>query len=347
MDHTALRRRCIRAIGAALIGSTLLVVGCSSSSTSPASGDDESAQQAAPCLLQPDTRVTDLTFEELRRFELNNGEPIPTLEEYLDLADAARVGVLPEIKTFPPAGGGEAEPPSDAQLADYARLVAERSGIPQVLIGSFSEPVLAYFAAARPEWPRVWFRGLSPDDPLGPPTVEEMRQRAPSADALGVLSILYGQGTSPLDGQTYDVPADFAAANIPVYIWFNVITGGDSVADGEGKLGYEAAPGWTSLVALEPANIDWMATDNTAAYAAWAASLPAGGPVAPAMVAHRGGGSEAVSENSLEAFGQAVADGATVLETDIQWTRPTADAPNGVPVLMHDATINRTMRCPT
>ena len=324
----------------------LLALGCSSSTTTSTSGDGESSQQPAPCVLAPDTRVSDLTLAELRQFELNNGEPIPTLEEYLDLADAAGVGVLPEIKTFPLPGQDRAEPPSDAQLADYARLVAERSGIPQVLIGSFSEPVLAYFATARPEWPRIWFRGLGADDPLGPPTVEEMRQRAPSADALGVLSILYGQGVSPLNGQTYDVPADFADADIPVYIWFNVLTGGDSVADGEGKLGYEAAPGWASLVALEPANIVWMATDNTADYAAWAASLPADGPVAPAMVAHRGGGSEGVSENSLEAFRQAVADGATVLETDIQWTRPTADAPNGVPVLMHDATINRTMRCP-
>jgi hypothetical protein len=29
----------------------------------------------------------------------------------------------------------------------------------------------------------------------------------------------------------------------------------------------------------------------------------------------------------------------------VQWTAPTAEEPNGVPVLMHDATINRTARC--
>jgi len=351
MEHTAGNRRLTRRLGAVVVTATLLAAACgSSSSTSPppaGAGDaDESAQQTPPCVLPPDTRVVDLTFDELRRYELNNGAPIPTLEEYLDLADAAGVGVLPEIKTFPPPGSDQSEPPSDAQLADYARMVAERSGIPQVLIGSFSEPVLAYFAANRPQWPRVWFRSLSPTGPLSPPTVAEMRERAPSATALGVLNILYSQGTSPLDGQTYDVPAEFAAAGIPVYLWFNVLTGGDAADGGAGTLGDVVSPGWAALVDLSPANIVWMATDNTADYAAWSASLPPDGPTAPEMVAHRGGGSESVSENSLDAFRQAVADGATVLETDVQWTRPTADAPNGVPVLMHDATINRTMRCP-
>jgi len=52
-----------------------------------------------------------------------------------------------------------------------------------------------------------------------------------------------------------------------------------------------------------------------------------------------------VSENSLSAFRDAIAAGADVLETDVQWTAPTTDEPNGVPVLMHDATINRTVRC--
>lgn len=323
----------------------LVAVGCSSSSNSPTTSDDESSQPAAPCVLQPDTRVTDLTLEELRQFELNNGDPIPTLEEYLDLANAAGVGVLPEIKTFLPPGATEPEPPTPGQLDDVARMVGERTNLSQVLIGSFDERVLAYFATARPEWPRIWFRGLGGQDPIKPPTVPELRERAPSAGALGVLSILYGQGTSPLDGEVYNVPADFSAAGIPVYIWFNVLVGGDAPEGGEGKLGYDVAPGWSSLVDLDPPNITWIATDNTAAYAEWAAAQAAAGRPAPAMVAHRGGGTEGVSENSLEAFRQAVADGADVLETDIQWTRPTPDAPNGVPVIMHDATINRTTRC--
>jgi glycerophosphoryl diester phosphodiesterase len=63
------------------------------------------------------------------------------------------------------------------------------------------------------------------------------------------------------------------------------------------------------------------------------------------MVAHRGGGEDGVSENALSAFRAAIDAGADVLETDVQWTAPTAEEPNGVPVLMHDATINRTARC--
>jgi glycerophosphoryl diester phosphodiesterase len=63
-------------------------------------------------------------------------------------------------------------------------------------------------------------------------------------------------------------------------------------------------------------------------------------------VAHRGGGEDGVSENSMSAFRAGVEAGADVLETDVQWTKATPDAPNGVPVLMHDATVNRTARCP-
>jgi glycerophosphoryl diester phosphodiesterase len=68
------------------------------------------------------------------------------------------------------------------------------------------------------------------------------------------------------------------------------------------------------------------------------------------MVAHRGGGEvgETMSthpENSLAAFNRAVADGAGVLESDVQWTKPEAGQEIGVPVLMHDQWINRTLKC--
>ena len=335
-----------RAVWACAAAVGVVAAGCSTSPTAAPPAGSEPQGQAVECVLAPDTAVVDLTYDELARYELNNGEPIPTLEQFLDLANDAGVGVLPEIKTFAATPGTEPPPPSAGQLEQFATMVADRPDIPEVLIGSFNGSVLEYFAASNPDWTRVWFRGVGGQDPFRPPTVDEMRTRAPSANALGVLNVLYGQGTSPLDGQVYDVPADFATAGIAVYVWFNVITGGDSAQGGEATLGYDESPGWDALANLAPANIAWIATDNTAEYAQWARALPAGGPVAPAMVAHRGGGTEAISENSLQAFRQAVADGATVLETDVQWTRPTPDAPNGVPVLMHDATVNRTVRCP-
>jgi hypothetical protein len=154
-----------------------------------------------------------------------------------------------------------------------------------------------------------------------------------------------GAGAGPGAGLRH--PCRLRYRRDSLYIRFNVITGGDSAGGGEATLGYEVSPGWDSLVTLEPTNIAWIATDHTGPYGQWAQARSAGGLDAPAMVAHRGGGTEAVSENSLAAFAQAITDGAAILETDVQWTRPTADAPNGVPVLMHDATINRTMRCPS
>lgn len=349
----------------ALTTAGLLLAGCSSSSSetatsaeASATGEATSAASASattasasptftgPCELAPDTKVTDVTYAELQRYELNNGESIPTLAEFLDYADSVGVGVLPEIKTFAPAEGQPKPEPTDEQLAQFTEMLNERSNIPEKLIGSFDESTLDYFAGAEPDWPRIWFRGIggSTSDPFTPPTVAEMNERAPSANALGVLNLLYFQGTFPPNGQTYDVPADFAGANIPVYIWYNVATGGDSATDAAGLAGV-SSPGWETIATLQPQNVKWIATDFTKEYTAWADTAPAAANPIPQMVAHRGGGEESVSENSMAAFADAVANGAKVLETDVQWTKATPEDPTGVPVLMHDATINRTAAC--
>jgi len=299
---------------------------------------------AGPCVLEPDTRVSDVTFAELQRFELVSGEPVPTFAEFLDLANEAGVGVLPEIKYFADVDGGAPVPWSPGQLDEYRSMIEERSEISEVLVGSFQESALAYFAGSRPDWTRVWFRGIGGEDAFAPPTVEEMRTRAPSANALGVINVLYFSGAFPGDGQAYDVPRAFADAGIPVYVWFNVTTGGDSPEGSPPFGGAVPSPGWTEVAAIQPANVDWIATDRPAEYEAWSTGDQASDP-APVMVAHRGGGEDGVSENSLSAFRAAIEAGADVLETDVQWTAPTAEEPNGVPVLMHDATINRTARC--
>lgn len=351
------------------IGTTAVVIGgvaltgCSSSSTSSGDGSasaqaSSAASSAAPsasgvvrptpsgtCTLAPDTKVTDLTFAELQHYALNNGEPIPTLAEYLDLANEAKVGVLPEIKTFAPEG--QPKPvPTDAQFAQYAQMLSERTDITERLIGSFDETTLKYFATNKPDWPRIWFRGIggSVGDPFTPPTVAEMQTRAPSANALGVLNLLYFQGTFPANQQTYDVPKEFADAGYPVYIWYNTATKGDSAENGADFAGLPS-PGWQTIASITPKNVTWIATDETKAYTAWADTATEAAQPIPAMVAHRGGGEESVSENSLTAFKEAVANGAKVLETDVQWTKATPEEPTGVPVLMHDATINRTAAC--
>jgi hypothetical protein len=154
---------------------------------------------------------------------------------------------------------------------------------------------------------------------------------------------LYFKGTFAPDGKEYDVPQEFKDAGIPVDLWFNVTTKGDSPEGSEPFAGVPSI-GWTGVVDMTPKNVKWISTDRVADYTAWS-TTPAAGDPAPTMIAHRGGGEDGVSENSLAAYTPAVKDGAGVLETDVQWTKPTAEDPNGVPVLMHDATINRTARC--
>lgn len=300
---------------------------------------------AGTCKAPPNTKVSDLTINQLRQYVLNNGEEIPTLAEYLAYANSVKVGVLPEIKNWKtPASGMLPE------LADYTKQMVAANAIPTKIIGSFDPTILQYFKdnASSTSWPRVWFRGAGPVSgtnivqPLAPPTVAEMHATAPAANNLGVINIGYFKGKFPLDGKTYNVPAQFYHAKIPVYIWYNVATKGDGPANGPSIFGVPS-PGWNSITAMWPKNVKWIATDRTARYKAWTGET-ANRPI-PEMVAHRGGGIPDYSENSMSAFRQAVRNGAHVLETDVQWTKPLPGQQVGTAVLMHDQTINRTTKC--
>lgn len=351
----------------------------------------------------PSVRVSDLTYAELTsRYVLNNGEPIPTLEQFLSYADSAGVGVLPEIKNWdvPAYAGYDWAPPGTTgdvssrtptalqpQLEDYLAQLTSFPRIPTKLIGSFDPSVLQWFKdqPASSGWERIWFRstggtdlvqpgtppfaqeitkasgapltaadfGAGPDAALYARTYEGTTGGAPAATSIGLLNVLWFRGSlhsvDPSVDLPYDVPASMAAANLPVYVWFNTITGGDTATGGSPfPIGivtgnrYDSSvptPGWEASAAL---GARWIATDDTAGYKAWAASTSQ--PV-PAMVAHRGGGTPGVAENSMAAFRQAVADGAAILETDVQWTKPERGDEIGVAVLMHDETIARTMKC--
>lgn len=214
-------------------------------------------------------------------------------------------------------------------------------------------------------WERMWFRGggtpagTQLTQPWTPPTAKEMRSSAPAATSIGLFNPFWFEGDWPalpavppfiLTPQPakkgVDVPKDFGEANIPVYIWYNTnpLIQSDS-PDGKAPVLGIPLPGWNAAASTKPAP-KWIATDKTTEYKKWAAKR-GGGPI---MVAHRGGGDvgENVSthpENSLAAFQRAVADGAGVLESDVQWTKPEAGQEIGVPVLMHDQWINRTLKC--
>lgn len=64
-------------------------------------------------------------------------------------------------------------------------------------------------------------------------------------------------------------------------------------------------------------------------------TLDAGSNSVPVMIAHRGF-SRSAPENTMAAFRAAIAVGAKVLETDINWSS------DGVPVILHDSDISRT-----
>jgi glycerophosphoryl diester phosphodiesterase len=215
------------------------------------------------------------------------------------------------------------------------------------------------------EWERMWFRGggtpagTQLTQPWTPPTVKEMKSTAPAATSIGLFNPFWFKGDWPSlpafppfiptkqpAVKGVDVPKDFGGAKIPVYIWYNTnpLIQSDS-PEGKAPLLGIPLPGWDKAASTKPAP-KWIATDKTTEYKKWAAKR-GGGPI---MVAHRGGGEVGENasthpENSLAAFNRAVADGAKVLESDVQWTKPEAGQQIGVPVLMHDQWINRTLKC--
>ena len=140
--------------------------------------------------------------------------------------------------------------------------------------------------------------------------------------------MLYTQGTFPTNGQSYNVPQEFADAGYPVYIWYNTITKGDTAEDGP-NLGEITSPGWQSIASLQPHNVKWIATDMVMVKGVHRLGAERAGiaqPI-PQMVAHRGGGQADTSENSMAAFAEAAANGAKVLETDVRWTKATPRTP--------------------
>lgn len=214
------------------------------------------------------------------------------------------------------------------------------------------------------KWDRMWFRGAGPVggtdlvQPFSPPTAAEVKTTAPAANSIGVINIGWFVGTFPalpalppfIPAPTpaipnVNVPKDMQQGGLKAYVWYNTITGGDSPDGAAPFLGLIPVPGWNTLAGSNPPP-DWIATDETGAYKTWSQARSK----SPIMVAHRGGGEvgQTVSptpENSLAAFAQAVKDGAGVLETDVQWTKPAPGQTLGTPVLMHDQTINRTAKC--
>jgi glycerophosphoryl diester phosphodiesterase len=70
----------------------------------------------------------------------------------------------------------------------------------------------------------------------------------------------------------------------------------------------------------------------------------AAGPVLPKISAHRGASSEA-PENTLESVREAIDSGADSVEFDVRFSKASSTNPDGVPMLMHDATVDRTTEC--
>lgn len=85
----------------------------------------------------------------------------------------------------------------------------------------------------------------------------------------------------------------------------------------------------------------YTATEATAQTKAETKTRAKTAATCPIGVAHRGRVTDAQPENSLPAFKDAWKY-MTWAETDIHFSRASSANPNGVPVLMHDATLNRT-----
>ncbi len=112
-------------------------------------------------------RVGELTLDQLRRLNAGNGEPIPTLEEVLDLAVQHGIPVMPEAKSpqlYPGLGPEIAQALAQAGLADRS------------VLQSFDPDTLEEVRAIAPEQPLCMLYGLG--------TIQVPREQPGQAQAI-------------------------------------------------------------------------------------------------------------------------------------------------------------------
>ncbi len=107
-----------------------------------------------------------MTFEDLKKLQLKNGEPIPTLEDVLDLISNHSIKLLIEVKT-----GKNYNP----ILENLVALIKKKSMEEQVAIFSFNKPFCKDLKNRFPEFTVGTFV-------LGPFNLKEL----PNVDAIGV-----------------------------------------------------------------------------------------------------------------------------------------------------------------
>ena len=91
-------------------------------------------------------RISEMSFEQLGSVLVRGSEPVPTLEEILDVV-GGRVDVVVEIKG---AFGGARDVPGDEVARAVVPLIA---GVPSVLVSSFDPAAVAYVRAVAGEIP--------------------------------------------------------------------------------------------------------------------------------------------------------------------------------------------------
>ncbi len=105
-------------------------------------------------------RVADLTFDEVRALDAGGGERIPAVAEVVDLAVAAGVRVMPEIKD------GPANPGVAAALVD---LLRSRGALERAIVQAFERATLQELQRIAPDARVCWLTGLGVLAPSDPP----------------------------------------------------------------------------------------------------------------------------------------------------------------------------------
>lgn len=191
----------------------------------------------------PGTKVGDVTYAQLKQYKLNNGEPIPTLDQVLDLIKKRDIWGFIEYKD------------ADDPVLYQKYLNALKGSKAKVYGAGFSTGLMNWLHGQDPKLPLMWFGKRNGTIP-----VQTTPADVPAGADPGLLNIL----------QSAELVQQMEAAGKKMNVWFNVATGGDNPTGNtknDGSLAPVPDKGWETMTQY---GVHWISTDFPDNYLSWA-----------------------------------------------------------------------------
>ena len=196
----------------------------------------------------PGTKIGDITYAQLKQYKLNNGEPIPTLDQVLQLIKKRDIWGFIEYK--------DADDP--ALYRKY--LDALKDSKAKVYGAGFSTGLIDWLHGQDPKLPLMWFGKRNGRLPIAT-TVGDV----PAGADPGLVNWLI----------TPQLVQQMTAAGKKMNVWFNTVSQGDNPTAAGENTAFITNPGVNGVTGngwekLTMDGVHWISTDFPDNYLSWA-----------------------------------------------------------------------------